>query len=56
MLDTSRTAPLQPDPDLTEGLHLLGKPDFLLAVHDACFPGVEGEDGGRGSPYGAGAG
>jgi 4-alpha-glucanotransferase len=54
MLDSSRTAPLQPDPDLTEALRLLGKPDFLLAVHDASFPGVEGEDGGRGSPYGAG--
>ncbi len=33
---------------------MLGKSDFLLAVHDASFPGVEGEDAGRGSPYGAG--
>jgi 4-alpha-glucanotransferase len=33
---------------------VLGKSDLLLAVHDASFPGVEGEDTGRGSPYGVG--
>ena len=42
------------DLDLAEALRLLGKSDFLLAVHDASFPSVEGEDTGRGSPYGAG--
>lgn len=54
MIDPPGTTPTQPDPDLVEALELLGKPDFLLAVHDASFPGIEGEDGGRGSPYGAG--
>ena len=54
MLESPKTAPLPPDPDIAEALRLLDKPDFLLAVHDASFPGVEGEDTGRGSPYGAG--
>lgn len=42
------------DPDIAAALSLLGKSDFLLAVHDACFPAVPGEDSGRGTPYGAG--
>lgn len=46
---------LQPDPALAEALRLLGKDRLLLAVHDASFPGLAGEDGGRGSPYGEGA-
>lgn len=54
MIDPPRAAPVQPDPDLAEALRLLGKSDFLLAVHDASFPGIQGEDCGRGSPYGAG--
>ncbi|WP_051338803.1 4-alpha-glucanotransferase [Sulfuricella denitrificans] len=56
MLDSPGTASLPPaiDPDLAEALRLLDKSDFLLAVHDASFPGVEGEDTGRGSPYGEG--
>lgn len=37
---------------ISEGLRLLGKTDLLLAVHDASFPGVEGQDTGRGTPYG----
>jgi 4-alpha-glucanotransferase len=44
----------QPDPFICEALRLLDTPDLLLAVHDASFPGVDGEDTGRGSPYGAG--
>lgn len=39
---------------IREALRLLDKTDFLLAVHDACFPGIEGEDTGRGTPYGGG--
>jgi 4-alpha-glucanotransferase len=35
-------------------MRLLDKTDLLLAVHDASFPGVEGRDTGRGTPYGAG--
>lgn len=54
MLDASTTVSLSPDPALAEALRLLGKSDFLLAVHDASFPATEGEDAGRGSPYGAG--
>jgi len=54
MIDPPRLTSSQPDPDLVEALALLGKSDFLLAVHDASFPGVAGEDCGRGSPYGAG--
>ncbi|MDD5389773.1 MAG: 4-alpha-glucanotransferase [Gallionellaceae bacterium] len=54
MIDSPRLMSSQPDPDLVEALALLGKSDFLLAVHDASFPGVAGEDCGRGSPYGAG--
>lgn len=45
---------IRPDPAIAEALHLLGKDRFLLAVHDASFPGMAGEDAGRGSPYGAG--
>jgi len=45
---------LRPDASITEALQLLDKSDLLLAVHDASFPGVDGEDTGRGSPYGAG--
>lgn len=54
MTDSSGSADLHPDPAITEALQLLGKSDFLLAVHDASFPGVPGEDNGRGTPYGAG--
>jgi 4-alpha-glucanotransferase len=36
-------------------LSLLGKDDLWLIVHDASFPGEEGEDLGRGSPYSAAA-
>lgn len=39
---------------IAAALQLLGKSDFLLAVHDASFPGVHGEDSGRGTPYGEG--
>jgi len=44
----------QPGDAFTEALRLLDKSELLLAVHDASFPGAEGEDTGRGSPYGAG--
>lgn len=44
-----------PDTSINEAMRLLGKTDLLLAVHDASFPGVEGEDIGRGTPYGQGA-
>jgi 4-alpha-glucanotransferase len=47
-------AAFRPDPVLAEALALLGTTDFLLAVHDASFPGVAGEDCGRGTPYGTG--
>ena len=43
-----------PDTAITEAMHRLDKSDFLLAVHDASFPGAPGEDSGRGTPYGAG--
>ncbi|MDU0459576.1 MAG: 4-alpha-glucanotransferase [Geobacteraceae bacterium] len=42
------------DTIISEALRLLGKTDFLLAVHDASFPAVEGVDAGRGTPYGQG--
>jgi 4-alpha-glucanotransferase len=54
MTDASSTADLQPDPSITEAMRLLDTSDLLLAVHDASFPGVMGEDTGRGSPYGPG--
>ncbi len=44
--------PTPPDPALAKALQLLGKDRLLLAVHDASFPGQEGEDTGRGTPYG----
>lgn len=47
-------APDRSDPDIAEALRLLDKSDFLLAIHDASFPGVEGEDTGRGTAYGEG--
>lgn len=43
-----------PNSAVAEALRLLGKSDLLLAVHDASFPGVAGEDAGRGTPYGLG--
>ncbi|MDD2272563.1 MAG: 4-alpha-glucanotransferase [Desulfuromonadaceae bacterium] len=43
-----------PDTSIREAMRLLGKTDFLLAVHDASFPGADGEDTGRGSPYNQG--
>jgi len=59
MSDLPKVTPLppdpDPDPDLAEALLLLDKPYLLLAVHDASFPAAQGEDTGRGSPYGAGA-
>lgn len=48
------TTDLLPDPAIAEALRLLDKSDFLLAVHDASFPGANNEDTGRGTPYGAG--
>lgn len=48
MPDTTPT----PDPALVEALALLGKERLLLAVHDASFPGLPGQDSGRGTPYG----
>lgn len=55
MLIPPSTTALQPDPAIAEALQLLGKADFLLAVHDASFPGLPGQDAGRGTPYGEGA-
>ena len=49
-----RATGAQPDSSIAAALQLLGKTDFLLAVHDASFPGVHGEDSGRGTPYGEG--
>ena len=43
------------DPDIVEALQLLGKDNVLLAIHDSSFPGVAGQDTGRGTPYGPGA-
>ena len=54
MTDVLKTAGFQPDAAITEAMRLLGKTDFLLAVHDASFPGVAGEDTGRSGPYGTG--
>ena len=54
MATISETSCLQPDSSIAVALQLLGKTDLLLAVHDASFPGVPGEDSGRGTPYGAG--
>jgi 4-alpha-glucanotransferase len=55
MIHAPENADIQTDPDIAEALRLLDTSDLLLAVHDASFPGVEGEDTGRGSPYGKGA-
>lgn len=54
MTNTLSTSGLRQDTAITEALHLLGKTGFLLAVHDASFPGIPGEDTGRGTPYGPG--
>ncbi len=40
--------------DIAAALGLLDKRHLVLAIHDPSFPGVEGEDVGRGSPYGRG--
>lgn len=54
MTDVLKTTDFLPDTAITEAMRLLDKTDFLLAVHDASFPGVAGEDTGRSGPYGAG--
>ena len=54
MTTALKTADIEPDAAITEALRLLDKTDFLLAVHDASFPGIEGENSGRGTPYGCG--
>ncbi|MDD2852729.1 MAG: 4-alpha-glucanotransferase [Desulfuromonadaceae bacterium] len=54
MTKENKTVVHQPDALISEAMRLLDKTDFLLAVHDASFPGVEGKDSGRGTPYGAG--
>ena len=43
------TAPIR------DGLAILGNQRMVLAIHDASFPSVPGEDIGQGSPYGSGA-
>ena len=48
------TQTIQPDPAITEALRLLGKDKLMLAVHDASFPDLPGEDTGRGTPYSRG--
>ena len=40
--------------EVAEALRLLGIRRFVLAIHDASFPAAEGEDTGRGTPYGKG--
>ncbi|MDD2366812.1 MAG: 4-alpha-glucanotransferase [Desulfuromonadaceae bacterium] len=42
------------DSSISQALNVLGKTDFLLAVHDASFPSADGEDSGRGTPYSSG--
>lgn len=54
MINVSETADINPDTSISEAMRLLDKTDLLLAVHDASFPGVKGEDSGRGTPYGDG--
>jgi 4-alpha-glucanotransferase len=43
-------------PLVKEALAALGIEDLVLGVHDSCFPSAKGEDVGRGSPNGQGAG
>ena len=40
---------------VTDALKLLGIENLVLAIHDACFPGLPDQDTGRGSPYSEGA-
>lgn len=40
---------------ISEGLRLLGKRNLVLGIQDVSFPGCDGEDPGRGSPYSSGA-
>jgi 4-alpha-glucanotransferase len=54
MTNVFETAGIQADTSISEAMRLLNKTDLLLAVHDASFPGVNGEDSGRGTPYGEG--
>ncbi|MGE6757104.1 4-alpha-glucanotransferase [Corallococcus interemptor] len=51
---------LSPLPDshrslVTEALEALGVTRWVLSIHDPSFPGLPGEDLGRGSPYSEGA-
>jgi 4-alpha-glucanotransferase len=51
----TRSPPLHaPADDIVAAMELLDKRRLVLSIHDASFPGVPGEDIGRGSPYGRG--
>lgn len=54
MGNTPKNVEPRPDPAIAEALQLLGVTHLLLAVHDASFPCADGEESGRGTPYGAG--
>lgn len=41
---------------IADALRILEIDNLVLAVHDSCFPGLTGQDTGRGSPYSEGAG
>src|SRR5512140_2009236 len=44
-----------PSRAVTQALAALGVKRFVLGIHDPAFPGVAGDDVGRGSPYSRGA-
>ncbi len=48
--DAAGREPGRPPADVEEALRALGKDRLVLAIHDASFPGAQGEDLGRGSP------
>ena len=44
-----------PPPAVTQALAALGKRRLVVGIHDPAFPGLAGDDVGRGSPYSRGA-
>jgi 4-alpha-glucanotransferase len=51
LADISRAPGWPPHELVATALRALGIDRLVLGVHDACFPGLVGEDIGRGSPY-----
>jgi hypothetical protein len=52
--NSAQMFPAGTDDVVREALRALGVRNLVLGIHDPAFPGVPGDDAGRGSPYSQG--